>query len=173
MGYLIFLIVMVWVIKIVADQSKAAGNKKFPGSPESYRKEIIKKEETKSVTAGQMLEKIRTETEERMPKAPKPSPENNVRESAAKEKEEDISTTEYLRQKALTDEKEHREEARQEASRLDRKAGGRMAARRYIEGDSIPKEMHIEKCSYCGAENLIADYKRKEEFTCYFCREML
>lgn len=83
------------------------------------------------------------------------------------------STTEYLRQKAIEDEKEHAQQAREEAMRLHRETGGRSVALRHYDGDSIPKGMRLVKCSYCGAENLIPEYKKQEEFTCYFCREIL
>lgn len=91
----------------------------------------------------------------------------------AAEEAEQISTTEYLRQKALEDQKEHEEAARMEALRLHRETGGRMAAQRHYDGDSIPRGMRLVKCSYCGAENLIGDYQKQNDFTCYFCREIL
>lgn len=88
-------------------------------------------------------------------------------------KPDDVSTMEYLRQKAVEDEKAHEEEARLEAARLSRESGGRLAARRYTDGDSIPKGMHVVTCRYCGAENLIPDNKVQSEYTCCFCREIL
>lgn len=87
--------------------------------------------------------------------------------------EEDISTTEYLRQKALEDQQEHEEQARLEALRLHRETGGRRAAQRHYDGDSIPKGMRLVRCGYCGAENLIGNYDKQSDFTCYFCREIL
>lgn len=86
---------------------------------------------------------------------------------------EEISTTEYLRQKALEDEKEHAEEAMREARRLNRETGGRPAAQRHYDGDNIPRGMRLVKCSYCGAENLIAGHHNQKDYTCYFCREIL
>lgn len=88
-------------------------------------------------------------------------------------KTEEISTTEYLRQKALEDEKEHAEEARREAMRLSRETGGRPAAQRYCDGDSVPRGMRLVKCGYCGAENLIAEHHNQKDYTCCFCREIL
>lgn len=85
----------------------------------------------------------------------------------------EVSTTEYLRQKALEDEREHAEEARREAMRLHRETGGRPAAQRHFDGDSVPKGMRLVKCSYCGAENLIAGHHNQKDYTCYFCREIL
>lgn len=85
----------------------------------------------------------------------------------------DGSTTEYLRQKALEDEAEHRREAQKEAMRLHRETGGRKAAERLYEGDSVPKGMKVVKCDYCGAENLVPAYADTKEYTCYFCREIL
>lgn len=93
--------------------------------------------------------------------------------TAKAQEAEQISTTEYLRQKALEDQKEHEEEARLEAIRLHRETGGRRAAQRHYDGDSIPKGMRLVKCGYCGAENLIGDYQNQKDFTCYFCREIL
>lgn len=86
---------------------------------------------------------------------------------------EDISTTEYLRQKALEDQREHEEEARLEAMRLRRETGGRRAAQRHYDGDSIPRGMRLVRCGYCGAENLIGEREKQSDFTCYFCREIL
>lgn len=85
----------------------------------------------------------------------------------------EASTTEYLKQKALEDAKLHREEKRQEDIRWNRETGGRMRGRRYLYGDSVPQGMRIVKCGYCGAENLISGRMAKEEYTCYFCREIL
>lgn len=95
-------------------------------------------------------------------------------ERAAKDAEDgQVSTTEYLRQKALEDQREHEEEARREAMRLHRETGGRRAAQRHYDGDSIPQGMRLVKCGYCGAENLIGNYEKQQDFTCYFCREVL
>lgn len=90
-----------------------------------------------------------------------------------KGKAEEVSTTEYLRQKALEDEREHADEARREAMRLHRETGGRPAGQRHFDGDSVPKGMRLVKCSYCGAENLIAEHHNQKDYTCYFCREIL
>ncbi len=93
------------------------------------------------------------------------------REAAVKT--EEMSTTQYLRQKALEDQKDHEREARQEAARLVRESGGRRAAWRHYDGDSIPQGMRLVKCGYCGAENLIGNGQNQKAFTCYFCREEL
>lgn len=101
----------------------------------------------------------------------RPEPVRVKTESAQKAPED--SVTEYLRQKALEDEKAHAQEARIEEMRLHHETGGRMPAMRHYDGDSIPKGMHIVRCRYCAAENLIRDGQKQSDFTCYFCREIL
>lgn len=88
-------------------------------------------------------------------------------------KPEEVSTTEYLRQKAMEDQKEHEREARQEEARLRQESGRRRAAVRHYDGDSIPSGMRMVKCGYCGAENLVGNGQNQKDFTCYFCRERL
>ena len=84
----------------------------------------------------------------------------------------DMSTTDYLRQKAVLDEADHRQEMRQEEMRARWETGGLPSARRLYEGDSVPQGMRVIKCSYCGAENLVPQGSR-QKYTCYFCREEL
>lgn len=91
----------------------------------------------------------------------------------AKTKDGQASTTEYLRQKAIEDERAHAEEARIEELRLHHETGGRMPAMRHYDGDSVPRGMHIVRCGYCAAENLIRDGQKQSDCTCYFCREIL
>lgn len=83
------------------------------------------------------------------------------------------STTAYLRQKAMEDEKAHAEEERLEELRLHHETGGRMPAMRHYDGDGVPSGMVLVRCRYCGAENLIRIGSRRQDFTCYFCREIL
>ena len=85
----------------------------------------------------------------------------------------EMSTTEYLHQKAMEDMREHHEEKRQEALRLQRETGGRQVGVRYLYGDSIPHGMRLVKCHYCAAENLITGHRKQSDYTCYFCREIL
>lgn len=89
-----------------------------------------------------------------------------------KEEESDMSTTDYLRQKAVLDEAGHRQEKRQEDQRARWETGGLPAAKRLIEGDSVPQGMRRVACSYCGADNLVPQGSR-QRYTCYFCREEL
>lgn len=84
----------------------------------------------------------------------------------------DMSTTDYLRQKAVLDEADHLQEMRQEEMRARWETGGLPSARRLYEGDSVPQGMRVIKCSYCGAENL-APQGSRQKYTCYFCREEL
>lgn len=84
----------------------------------------------------------------------------------------DMSTTDYLRQKAVLDEADHLQERRQEEMRARWETGGLPSARRLYEGDSVPQGMRVIKCSYCGAENLVPQGSR-QKYTCYFCREEL
>ena len=98
----------------------------------------------------------------------------NVAHSAVHKKggEADMSTPDYLRQKAVLDEAEHRQEKRQENQRARWETGGLPAAKRLYEGDSVPQGMRRVTCSYCGADNLVPQGSR-QKYTCYFCREEL
>lgn len=84
----------------------------------------------------------------------------------------DMSTTDYLRQKAVLDEADHMQDRQQEEMRARWETGGLPSARRLYEGDSVPQGMRVIKCSYCGAENLVPQGSR-QKYTCYFCREEL
>lgn len=123
------------------------------------------------------------------PSTPQPSRQPVVRETQAaagtqvktgtgrpavqkKDEESDMSTTDYLRQKAVLDEAGHRQEKRQEDQRARWETGGLPAAKRLIEGDSVPQGMRRVACSYCGADNLVPQGSR-QRYTCYFCREEL
>ncbi len=85
----------------------------------------------------------------------------------------DMSTTEYLRQKALEDAKDHARENSQEERRLHQETGGRMTGMRHLEWEEVPKGTRVVRCRYCAAENLISEYRKPEDYTCYFCREVL
>lgn len=92
--------------------------------------------------------------------------------SMATEKQANMSTTDYLRQKAVLDEADHLQDKRQEEMRTRWETGGLPSAQRLYEGDSVPQGMRVIKCSYCGAENLVPQGSR-QKYTCYFCREEL
>lgn len=83
----------------------------------------------------------------------------------------DHSTTDYLEQKAMADQREHAKEKMEERKRLSEKYGGRAVAIRYLPGDRIPHGMRIVNCSYCNAENLVDNYRTEK--ACYFCRTKL
>ena len=83
-----------------------------------------------------------------------------------------MSTTDYLRQKAVLDEADHLQDKRQEEMRSRWETGGLPSAQRLYEGDSVPQGMRVIKCFYCGAENLVPQGSR-QKYTCYFCREEL
>lgn len=194
MGNLIFLIIIVIVIRIVLEKKK--------GRQEKDRRDDtwnagsagtrLKKELSQGAKNMAQLYGHDTEEAQRAPAAAG-NPYSAPRRTAAAsqkagalakagqsdagtgdaQKAEQISTTEYLRQKAMEDQRDHEQEARMEAIRLQRETGGRRAAQRYYDGDSIPRGMRIVKCGYCGAENLIGDHQNQKDFTCYFCREIL
>lgn len=90
------------------------------------------------------------------------------------EKGKQQSTTEYLKQKADFDEKEHnREREQQQKKQKDYERGsGLITAERLIMGDSIPSGRIVVKCKYCGAENLVP-INIRSKYGCYFCREIL
>ena len=92
--------------------------------------------------------------------------------SQKKGREADMSTTDYLRQKANLDEADHRQEKQQEFRRARWETGGLPAAKRLYEGDSVPQGMRRVACSYCGADNLLPQGSG-QKYTCYFCREEL
>ena len=83
----------------------------------------------------------------------------------------DRSTTDYLEQKAMEDQREHAKEKMEERIRLSEKYGGRAIAMRYLPGDRIPHGMRVVNCSYCNAENLVETIRT--ERACYFCRTKL
>ena len=83
----------------------------------------------------------------------------------------DHSTTDYLEQKAMADQREHAKEKMEERKRLSEKYGGRAIAMRYLPGDRIPHGMRVVNCSYCNAENLVETIRT--ERACYFCRTKL
>ena len=84
----------------------------------------------------------------------------------ATEKQANMSTTDYLRQKAVLDEADHLQDKRQEEMRTRWETGGLPSAQRLYEGDSVPQGMRVIKCSYCGAENLVPQGSR-QKYTCY------
>lgn len=83
----------------------------------------------------------------------------------------DHSTTDYLEQKAMADQREHAKEKMEERKRLSEKYGGRAIAMRYLPGDRVPHGMRVVNCSYCNAENLVETIRT--ERACYFCRTKL
>lgn len=93
--------------------------------------------------------------------------------SAVKETKEDgKSTTEYLKEKAEEDARQHAKEKFEEQKRLYETRGGLAVAERYLDGDLIPQGKRCVKCGYCGAENLVPMQPRTR-YSCYFCREAL
>ena len=82
------------------------------------------------------------------------------------------STTEMLRKKAEEDQANHDKEKKLAEYKQKKSHMGKRYAQRYLIGDSVPKNMRIKCCGYCGAENLVA-YGNREQLLCYFCREDL
>lgn len=182
MGNLIFLIIIIVILRNVMEKKKKAdgtGNNARKGtdaltdqSAVSHR--LSKASESAASAFGSAASALGSVNKTKSRKsASKEVAKATGWDADAKATTEDISTTEYLRQKALEDQREHEEEARLEAMRLHRETGGRRAAQRHYDGDSIPNGMHLVKCGYCGAENLIGDHQKQSDFTCYFCREIL
>ncbi len=84
--------------------------------------------------------------------------------------EPEISTMDYLEEKARQDAQEHAREKWEEERRLRQNYGGHRVAERLFDGDSVPGGKKCAVCAYCGAENLIPMLPR-ERYSCYFCRE--
>ncbi len=89
-----------------------------------------------------------------------------------KDKQTELSTLEYLEQKAREDAREHAREAMEERRQARKDLAGRREGIRLYPGDAAPRGMRVIKCPYCGAENLVAENSR-EKYGCYFCREDL
>ena len=49
----------------------------------------------------------------------------------------------------------------------------RNAAERYEEWFPVPEGKKVVRCGYCAANNLIPRERRRDQYTCYFCREEL
>lgn len=86
--------------------------------------------------------------------------------------EREISTMEYLEEKARQDAAEHAREKWEENRRLHQNYGGLSVAERLFDGDTVPGGKKCVVCKYCGAENLVPMMSR-EHYGCYFCREPL
>lgn len=177
MGNLIFLIIIIIVLRNAIEKAKSD-----PGRRNGQRSGLRSGDGNRTRAEGQAVKQnpsaasskagSRVSRHTASGSGSRAAAQKSAVVSAAQEAEQ-ISTTEYLRQKALEDQKEHEEAARLEAMRLHRETGGRSAAQRHYDGDSVPRGMRIVKCGYCGAENLIGDYQNQKDFTCYFCREIL
>ena len=88
------------------------------------------------------------------------------------QEDEEISTMEYLEEKARQDAAEHARDKWEENMRLHQNYGGLRVAERLFDGDTVPGGKKCSVCEYCGAENLIPMIPR-ERYSCYFCREPL
>lgn len=175
MGNLIFLIIIIVIVRNVMEQKKKTGGVEKHDRNAAVSSNRNKQAASRSASKAFQSAASAFGTADHKAKSTKRASGTSAgaeRWNAGAE-EEDISTTEYLRQKALEDQQEHEEQARLEAMRLRRETGGRRAAQRHYDGDSIPKGMRLVRCGYCGAENLIGDYEKQSDFTCYFCREIL
>ncbi|MBD5517282.1 MAG: hypothetical protein HDR07_01880 [Lachnospiraceae bacterium] len=95
-----------------------------------------------------------------------------VKPAVKETKEDGKSTTEYLKEKAEEDARQHAKEKFEEQKRLYETRGGLAVAERYLDGDLIPQGKRCVKCGYCGAENLVPMQPRTR-YSCYFCREAL
>lgn len=91
---------------------------------------------------------------------------------AEKRAESDVSTTDYLEQKAKQDQREHAKEKLEEQRRVNAKYGNRSVAGRYLLGDPVPVGCRIICCDYCNAENIVK-IGYHSGLSCYFCRNHL
>lgn len=171
MASLIFLSVIVVILRNVLEKSREAQNRANDWKPSQQKPEQGVSGSLSQSTASRSANASGSKTGTTVSTLSGEG-KHHVKKNASRSVDSS-STTEYLRQKAIEDEKEHAQQARKEAMRLHRETGGRSVALRHYDGDSIQKGMRLVKCSYCGAENLLPEYKKQEEFTCYFCREIL
>lgn len=83
-----------------------------------------------------------------------------------------MNTLDYLRNKADQDAMDHARDERMVQQEILRETGGAGIGERLLEGEGVPDNKMMIKCSYCGAENLLPLGVRGK-YTCYFCREFL
>jgi len=95
-----------------------------------------------------------------------------VSKKAQEKEEKELSTLDYLNEKARQDQREHAIEKMEERKRASEKYGNRPVGGRYLLGDPIPQGMKIVCCEYCGAENVVKIGYRGDR-DCYFCRTRL
>lgn len=95
-----------------------------------------------------------------------------VSKKAQEKEEKELSTLDYLNEKAKQDQREHAIEKMEERKRASEKYGNRPVGGRYLLGDPIPQGMKIVCCEYCGAENVVKIGYRGDR-DCYFCRTRL
>ncbi len=95
-----------------------------------------------------------------------------VSQKAQEKEEKELSTLDYLNEKAKQDQREHAIEKMEERKRVSEKYGNRPVGGRYLLGDPIPQGMKIVCCEYCGAENVVKIGYRGDR-DCYFCRTRL
>ncbi|MBQ8592478.1 MAG: hypothetical protein IJ485_07020 [Lachnospiraceae bacterium] len=88
------------------------------------------------------------------------------------QREEGQSVTEYLHEKAMQDEAEHRKEKMREAMKERKYHGYLNTAQRLYPGDPVPANQRVSICPYCAAENLIP-LRDTSKYHCYFCRHEL
>lgn len=179
MGNLIFVIIIAVIIvnsakKAQGGSSKAAGSsaKRAAGDgamgragagTDSTMKDRTKADGAKKTWASQWAQTARGAASRAAQKG----------RAVSDEPDQELSTTEYLRQKALEDAREHAAEKQQENLRLYRETGGKAPGQRHLEWEDMPRGMKLVRCGYCGAENLIPERDRPQDHTCYFCREDL
>ena len=166
MGNLIFVIVIFVIIfnsvkKAKGGSSKTARTAERDAERDSWNRRFAKSAAPSAGTGREKKTESAKRTSAAAAKKTSPGPD------------QELSTTEYLRQKALEDAREHAAEKKQENLRLYHETGGKMPGQRHLSWDTVPRDMKVVRCGYCGAENLIPERSNRKNYTCYFCREDL
>ncbi len=84
----------------------------------------------------------------------------------------EISTTEYLAQKAREDEREHAMDDYRTRKTITENGRIRLASMIPDDG-TVPSGCRIRICGYCGAENVLKNSDYAPDFQCYFCHTPL
>lgn len=151
------------VYRLVKNRQNVEGGKKGPGGPPVVNTTPMRHREQRSTPVTQQMN--RPADGRKYAASPK--------QTAVKPPEErEISTMEYLEEKARQDAAEHARDKWEENKRLHQNYGGLRVAERLFDGDTVPGGKKCVVCNYCGAENLLPMMPR-ERYSCYFCREPL
>ncbi len=153
------------VYRLVKQQKNSSGGKNGTGGHPVINTTPVRHREQRNVRpVNQQLNR----SADNQTKVSAPQRQMNIEQP----EDEEISTMEYLEEKARQDAAEHARDKWEENMRLHQNYGGLRVAERLFDGDTVPGGKKCSVCEYCGAENLIPMIPR-ERYSCYFCREPL